>query len=238
MLHLPRQRHALNANTGAVIWKTYTIADEPKPRGKNKEGVQLWGPAGGGVWAAPTVDAQRRAIYVATGNGYAEPRRQDSDAVLAFDMNSGKHPLVSQPLANDVWVGGCRPAMRENPNCPAELGPDLDFSMSPMLVEASRTARDLLIVQQKSGMVYAFDPDKKGAKVWEYRASPGGGMGGQWGAAADDRQAYFSVNGTAGKTPAVCAPCTSTPAPRCGRRKPRRDCAAPSAAAAPRRAPR
>ena len=27
---------ALDANTGAVVWKSYTIAEEPKPRGKNK----------------------------------------------------------------------------------------------------------------------------------------------------------------------------------------------------------
>jgi polyvinyl alcohol dehydrogenase (cytochrome) len=63
------------------------------------------------------------------------------------------------------------------------------------------TGGDLIIVQQKSGMAYALDPDKKGALVWQYRTSAGGGMGGQWGAAVDGAQAYFSVNGTAGKTP-------------------------------------
>jgi polyvinyl alcohol dehydrogenase (cytochrome) len=61
--------------------------------------------------------------------------------------------------------------------------------------------KDIILIQQKSGMVYGFDPDNKGAKVWEYRSSPGGAMGGQWGGAADDKQAYFSVNGTSGKTP-------------------------------------
>ena len=61
--------------------------------------------------------------------------------------------------------------------------------------------QEIILIQQKSGMVYGFDPDKKGEKVWEYRSSPGGSMGGQWGGAADDKQAYFSVNGTSGKTP-------------------------------------
>ena len=192
---------ALNANTGAVIWKAYTIADEPKPRGKNPKGITAWGPAGGGIWAAPTVDAKRKAIYVATGNGYTEPAVLTTDAVLAFDMNSGKLLWSQQPLANDVWVGGCRPTNPpDNPNCPEKLGPDFDFSASPMLVKQTN-GKELVVIQQKSGMVYAFDPDKKGEKVWEYRSSPGGGMGGQWGGAADDRQAYFSVNGTAGKTP-------------------------------------
>jgi polyvinyl alcohol dehydrogenase (cytochrome) len=190
---------ALNANTGAVIWKTYTV-DELKSRGKNKQGVALWGPAGGGVWAAPTVDAKRKTIYVATGNGYSDPPQLTTDAVLALDMDTGKLKWSQQPLANDVWAGGCRANDTSNPNCPAALGPDYDFSASPMLVKAPN-GRELLLIIQKSGMVYAFDPDKKGEKVWEYRSSPGGGMGGQWGGAADDRQAYFSVNGTAGKTP-------------------------------------
>jgi polyvinyl alcohol dehydrogenase (cytochrome) len=43
---------ALDASTGAVVWKTYTIAEEPKKRGVTKEGVQAWGPSGGGIWAA------------------------------------------------------------------------------------------------------------------------------------------------------------------------------------------
>jgi len=185
---------ALDANTGAVIWKSYTIPDAPKPRGKNKDGVQLWGPAGAGVWAAPTVDVQRRAIYVATGNAYAEPNSRNSDAVVAFDMASGRILWSFQPT-QDVWVGGCKPGA-ENPNCPNDLGPDHDFSMSPVLARRSNGS-DLLIVQQKSGMAYAIDPDKQGALVWQYKTSDGNGLGGQWGAASDGRQVYFSVNGPA-----------------------------------------
>jgi polyvinyl alcohol dehydrogenase (cytochrome) len=191
---------ALDANTGSVVWKSFAIADEPKSRGTNKDGVPLWGPAGAGIWAAPTVDPARRAIYVATGNGYADPPVPTIDAVLAFDMDTGAIRWVNQPIADDVWAGGCRAGGPENPNCPAKLGPDHDFSASPMLVKRS-DGRDILIVQQKSGMAYGFDPDKQGALVWQYRTSPGGGMGGQWGAAADERRAYFSVNGTAGQTP-------------------------------------
>jgi polyvinyl alcohol dehydrogenase (cytochrome) len=192
---------ALNANTGAVIWKSYTIAEEPKVRGKNSRGITAWGPAGGGIWSAPTIDAKRKVVYVATGNGYAEPAQLTTDAVLAFDMNTGKLLWSQQPLANDVWTGGCRPTNPpDNPNCPATLGPDFDFSASPMLVKQPN-GKDIILIQQKSGMVYGFDPDNKGAKVWEYRSSPGGAMGGQWGGAADDKQAYFSVNGTSGKTP-------------------------------------
>jgi polyvinyl alcohol dehydrogenase (cytochrome) len=190
---------ALDANTGRVIWKTYMVP-EPKPRGKSKDGVTLYGPAGAGIWAAPTVDAKRKAVYVATGNSYADPPVETSNAVVAMDMETGAIRWVAQPLKGDVWVGGCPANVKDNPNCPANPGPDLDFSASPALAKGTK-GKDLLIIQQKSGMAYAFDPDQKGKLVWEYRTSPGGGMGGQWGTAVDDRQAYFSVNGTAGKTP-------------------------------------
>jgi len=38
---------AFDANSGQQIWKTYTIAEAPKPTRKNSKGVQLWAPAGG-----------------------------------------------------------------------------------------------------------------------------------------------------------------------------------------------
>jgi polyvinyl alcohol dehydrogenase (cytochrome) len=191
---------SLDANTGSVLWKSYSIVEEPKPRATNKDGVQLWGPAGGGIWSAPTIDAKRRAVYVATGNGYAEPAQRTTDAVLALDMDTGKIRWTYQPAQNDVWIGGCKAENPGNPNCPEKLGPDHDFSMSPVLARRSN-GDDLLVVQQKSGMAYALDPDKQGAVVWQYRTSPGSGMGGQWGAAADDKQVYFSVNGTLSQTP-------------------------------------
>jgi polyvinyl alcohol dehydrogenase (cytochrome) len=192
---------ALDASTGRVIWKSYTIPEEPKPRAKNTQGVQTWGPAGGGIWSAPTIDAQRRAIYVTTGNNYAEPAQPTTDAVLALDLETGRIRWSFQPTANDVWAGGCgRQNTPENPNCPATLGPDHDFSISPVLAKRS-TGQDIVIVQQKSGMAYALDPDRQGALVWQYKTSDGSALGGQWGAAVDDTQVYFGVNGTLSKTP-------------------------------------
>ena len=182
---------ALDANTGAVLWKRYTI-DEPKPRGKNKDGVPQWGPAGGGIWAAPTVDPKRNMIYVATGNNYAEPSQKTSDAVMALDMNSGTVKWVNQTTPNDNWTIGCRAENPDNPNCPAKLGPDHDFSASPSL--ATVNGRDLLVLPQKSGMSYALDPDREGAVVWSYRIGQGSGLGGQWGGAADEKNAYFGVS--------------------------------------------
>ena len=191
---------ALDASTGATIWKTYTIAEEAKKRGVTKEGVQAWGPAGGGIWAAPTIDARRRVLYVSTGNGYSDPPQPTTDAVIAMDLDKGTIKWVNQPGVREVWMMGCQAKNPDNPRCPAEQGPDHDFSASPMLTKKSN-GQDILIIQSKSGMVYAFDPDKNGAKIWEYRSSPGSGLGGQWGGAVDGKLAYFGVNGTFLPTP-------------------------------------
>jgi polyvinyl alcohol dehydrogenase (cytochrome) len=181
---------ALDASTGEPIWKTYTIQEAPKPRGKSTTGAQLWGPAGGGIWSSPTIDVARRAIYVATGNGYADPPQNTTDAVIAMDMATGKVRWVSQVLPKDNWGMGC--GGRGNPSCPETVGPDYDFSASPAIATLAN-GRNLLVIPQKAGLGYALDPDKDGAIVWQYRFGRGSGIGGVWGAAVDGQNAYFAT---------------------------------------------
>lgn len=181
---------ALDASTGEVVWKTYSIAESPKPRGKSTTGAQLWGPAGGGIWSSPTIDAKRGLIYVSTGNGYSDPPQPTTDAVIALEIQTGKVKWMNQVTPNDVWALGCGPT--KNPNCPENVGPDFDFSASPVLATLA-IGRDLIVIPQKSGVAYALDPDKSGALVWQYRFGRGSGIGGVWGAAADQQQAYFAV---------------------------------------------
>jgi polyvinyl alcohol dehydrogenase (cytochrome) len=182
---------ALDANTGAVVWKTYMV-DAPQPRGKNKEGIQMSGPAGGGIWSSPTVDTKRGTVYVATGNGYADPPQKMTNAVVAMDAQTGAVKWVRQTTPNDSWTLGCQPKNPDNPACPETLGPDHDFSASPSI--ATVNGRDLLVLPQKSGIAWALDPDKNGDVVWQRRIGQGSGLGGQWGGAVDGQQAYFGVS--------------------------------------------
>jgi polyvinyl alcohol dehydrogenase (cytochrome) len=64
---------ALDAATGKVMWKSYTIAEPAHPTRKNQQEVQLWGPSGAGIWSSPTIDLKRRAVYVTTGDSYSDP---------------------------------------------------------------------------------------------------------------------------------------------------------------------
>jgi polyvinyl alcohol dehydrogenase (cytochrome) len=181
---------AIDANTGAQLWKTYTIG-ESQPRGKSKTGVQMFGPAGGSIWSTPTVDAKRGLVYVATGNGYADPPQPGTDAVIAMDLKTGAVKWMQQLQPDDQWAMGCGPTNPDNPACPATLGPDYDFSASPVLTQAGK--RELLVLPQKSGIAWAIDPDNKGTVVWQYRFGKGSGLGGQWGTAIEGDTAYFGV---------------------------------------------
>jgi polyvinyl alcohol dehydrogenase (cytochrome) len=183
---------ALDAKNGAVIWKTYTVADTPAPRGKSSAGVPLWGPSGSAIWSAPTIDAKRRVLYIATGNTYSGPPQPSSDAVIAIDLKTGAIQWTKQATPSDIYVTGC--GRSANPNCPDTNGPDVDFGSAPILATLA-DGRDLIVIGQKSGIGWAFDPDKQGDVVWQYRAGEGGALGGiEWGSAVDGTHAYFAVS--------------------------------------------
>jgi polyvinyl alcohol dehydrogenase (cytochrome) len=181
---------ALDARTGKQIWKAYTIPDAAKPTGlRNSAGTPLWGPSGAAVWSAPTVDAKLGAIYVATGNSYADPDSAYADAVIAFDLASGKMLWSHQLTANDRWNIAC--VAPDKANCPEKQGDDFDFGAPPIL-RSLADGRRLLIAGQKSGIVYALDPDRRGNIVWQTRIGHGGPLGGiEWGGGADDNFVYY-----------------------------------------------
>ena len=181
---------ALDGSSGALLWKSYTVPPS-EPRAKTKDGVQLYGPAGGGIWSAPTIDVRRGLLYVSTGNGYAEPAQPTTNAVLALDLRSGAIRWAKQLLAKDIWVMGCEAHNKGNPACPETLGPDYDFSAPPILTRGA--GRELLVLPQKSGLAFALDPARQGELVWKVRFGHGSGLGGQWGAAVEGGRAFFGV---------------------------------------------
>jgi len=181
---------ALDSATGRQIWKAYTIPEAPRPTNRNAIGTQLYGPAGAAVWSAPTIDVQRHAVYVATGNSYSNPPAETSDAILAFDLATGRMLWHRQTTAKDSFVVACYGT--DQTNCPEDHGPDSDFGQSPILVSL-HNGRRVLVVGQKSGVVYALDPDQEGKILWQTRVGKGGPFGGiMWGSAADEERVYVA----------------------------------------------
>jgi polyvinyl alcohol dehydrogenase (cytochrome) len=182
---------ALDVVTGKQVWKTYTV-DQPRPTKKNAIGTQLFGPSGAPIWSSPAIDPQRHAVYATTGNNYTDPTSERSDAFVAFDLDNGKVLWSRQMTSKDAYVAACR--MVDKTNCADSNGPDFDFGASPILADLGGGKR-VLVAGQKSGMVYALDPDHGGAKLWEQRVGQGGSMGGvQWGSAADRSNLYVAVS--------------------------------------------
>ena len=182
---------ALDARNGERLWKTYTIP-EPKPTRVNSAGTQMMGPSGVSVWSAPTVDVQRKVLYVGTGNEHSGPETTASDAVLAIDMETGKILWSKQLTLSDHWNVAC--VLPGQVNCPEKLGEDTDIGSSPILVSLAGGKR-LLLVGQKSGVMWALDPDAQGKVVWQQRIGKGGILGGiMWGPATDAEKVYVPVS--------------------------------------------
>jgi polyvinyl alcohol dehydrogenase (cytochrome) len=216
---------ALDANTGAILWKTYTVPNEP-------------GYSGGAVWSStPVVDPQRGSLYITTGNNYTVPQsildcaalgdpaavkacvdavpgaaQNYFDAILSLDLDTGAVKWGRSMIPFDSWNIACIFSVPGNEdNCTDPKGPDYDFGNGAMLYKtrkADGTPRDLVAAGQKSGIFWAVDPDT-GAIVWSTRVGPGGSLGGmQWGSATDGERIYAAVSnaGEGGNAPWALVP--------------------------------
>jgi polyvinyl alcohol dehydrogenase (cytochrome) len=185
---------ALDANSGNLLWKGYTIATVAAPTRRNDAGVQMFGPAGASVWSSPTIDRSRKLVYVTTGNSYSDPASDGGNAFVAFKLGTGERAWVHQATAGDAYTMACNANAAGQGNCPQANGPDVDFGNSAILVDLPG-GRRALIAGQKSGVVHALDPDRNGALLWRTTVGIGGTLGGvQWGSAADERYVYVAVS--------------------------------------------
>jgi polyvinyl alcohol dehydrogenase (cytochrome) len=243
---------ALDAATGKKIWQSYMAADAPAVVGKTKDGHNILAPSGMAIWSSPTIDAVKGRIYVGTGDNYSDPPTKTSDAVVALDMNDGKILWSVQFGKDDVYRIDCGDPPREG--CSPPTNPEFDLGASPILVSrvpvkpGGRVAavdrsqlrelkrQDALILGQKTGLIYAVDPDAQGKLLWHARVGAGGLLGGvQWGPATDGTNVYVAVSDLAfqGRSPdptkggGISAYRVSdgqllwrTPPPGCGDRRP------------------
>jgi polyvinyl alcohol dehydrogenase (cytochrome) len=192
---------ALDAATGKVIWKTYTIP-EPQQTTRSTTGTQLWGPSGGGVWSTPVLEPDRNRMYIAVGDNYSAPATPTSDAIMALAMDTGKVLWTTQATAGDAWNVACleAPNSAARAHCPSGAGPDHDFASAPVLATIAG-GRRILLAGQKSGMLYGLNPDT-GDYVWKTQVGEGGVLGGiEWGFAVDGTRAYVSLSNALEKKP-------------------------------------
>lgn len=186
---------AVDANTGNILWKTYTIPDN---------GGKPGGYSGNPVWQPPAIDPDRGLLYVGTGNNYAVPASVTAcvkanphadctapddhfNSALALDLQTGQIRWAKKVGTYDAWTVACF-ISPPGTNCPAPPGPDYDLSGSgPNLLN------NLVVFGQKSGFLWAFAPED-GTLRWSTAVGPGGIFGGiEWGTATDGKSIYVAI---------------------------------------------
>ncbi|MGK2287208.1 outer membrane protein assembly factor BamB family protein [Pedomonas sp. V897] len=181
---------ALDIETGAEKWTHFTVPNPPTEQGKTAVGTPILGPSGAAVWTSPTLDLKRGVLYHGSSENYSSPADDNSDAVFAVDLKTGKRRWHHQLLAGDAWNSTC--VMKDHPNCPVEKGPDFDLSASILVIDIGG-GKDVLIAAPKSGMMTALDPDT-GQRLWQTRVGRGSMQGGvHFGMAAEGTRIYVPI---------------------------------------------
>jgi len=188
---------ALNSLTGEEIWTMHTMEDATPQRDRG-DGTMLLGPSGAPIWNSPAVDEERGLVYVGTGESTSEPAHKNTDAIIAIDLEDGSIRWSFQATANDIFVVGC--GRVRGLNCPKPedtVMRDVDFGASMILGKTS-DGKDALFAGQKSGTVWALNPDS-GELIWRQDFGEGSPLGGiHWGIAYDGKHVYAPINRSVG----------------------------------------
>jgi polyvinyl alcohol dehydrogenase (cytochrome) len=201
---------ALNAQTGRILWRTYSVPDVPMTNG-------IPGYAGATMFAPPAVSVSLGLVYGTFGQPYHVPASvtachaaQDAAAggfdesceapgalwksIVAFDLQTGQprwsyrmnrsHGLcASQPLA----VTWCAP---DSDGEKWDLG---GSGANVMRLRMNNRWRDVVGIGAKSGVYTLFDAGT-GEVIWSTLIGPGGDQGGvEWGTAFDGARIYVPI---------------------------------------------
>ncbi|HEY0686492.1 MAG TPA: PQQ-binding-like beta-propeller repeat protein [Steroidobacter sp.] len=184
---------ALDATTGKKIWTAHTM-EEAKPVRDRGDGKMIYGPSGAPIWTSPAIDAKRGVLYVGTGEATSEPAAPTTDAILAIDLKDGRIRWSFQATENDIFLTACA-RNRNGLNCPKNsVHRDVDFGASVIIAQRA-DGSDVLLAGQKSGTLWALDPDRDGKLLWRQDFGEGSPLGGiHWGIAYDGTRVFAPIN--------------------------------------------
>jgi len=102
---------ALDATTGKILWKSYTIPG-PGETGHNTwpKDNDSWKRGGAGIWNTPTVDPKTETLFFSTSNAAPDwngsERAGDNEwsaSIVAMDAKTGKIKWGYQMVHHDLW---------------------------------------------------------------------------------------------------------------------------------------
>ncbi|MFT4824486.1 MAG: polyvinyl alcohol dehydrogenase (cytochrome) [Halioglobus sp.] len=184
---------AYNGADGTQRWQSYSIPTEPKEVARTSVGTRILSPSGAPVWSSPTLDPANNRLFFGTGENYSTPADDNSDAIIAVRMDTGKRIWKRQVFSGDAWNVACMMSV-EHPNCPPEQGPDFDQGSSPLLIDAGKLGK-VLVAGHKDGSVIAYDAEQGQKQPWVTRIGRGSIQGGvHFGMAAEGTRVYAPIN--------------------------------------------
>jgi len=199
---------ALNAQTGRILWRTYSLPDNGGVPG---------GYAGATMFSPPAVDLQAGLVYGTFGQPYREPASVTAcnaaapngfsesceqpgsylESIVAFDLKTGEPRWSYRVWGHDPWVRACGSQPPTVTWCAPESDHekwDLGGSGANVFqLGTGKNARDVVGVGEKSGVYIVLDA-KTGEFIWNTLIGPGGDQGGfEWGTAYDGDRIYVSL---------------------------------------------
>ena len=140
---------ALDAETGAEAWKTYTIPAPGEPGSETWTG-DTWKVGGGSVWMQPNYDDETGILYLGTGNGgpwMPDARPGDNlytTAVMSIAIDDGAILGHFQYHWNDAW--------------------DWDEVSAPILMPINRDGKDIkgLVHAGRNGYIWSMERTAEG----------------------------------------------------------------------------
>ncbi len=191
---------SLDAESGDKLWAWHSTPDASLQK-TDAGGKEHFGPSGASSWTTPAIDIKRGRIYIGTGQNFSPPATDTSDSIIALDMQTGELVWKFQAIQGDVWNGAC---LNGGPNCPENAGDDFDFGASVIMADLP-DGQQLLLAGQKSGEVFALNPDPQGAVgevLWRNRISQGTSNGGvHWGMALSGERLFVAISDPESETP-------------------------------------
>ena len=130
---------------------------------------KIWSIRCGRVERSDDRSSTQTPCNVGTSNAYVPvPDGGASDAILAFDVRTGKLLWSQQLLEDDANLNGCGDTPEEyQKNCPGkQQGPNDDIGAPPIL-HTLESGRQILIASQESRTTTVLDPDRNGAIIWQ-----------------------------------------------------------------------
>jgi polyvinyl alcohol dehydrogenase (cytochrome) len=186
---------SLEPATGRQQWRYDTMPDA-KPVRDRGDGKMLMGPSGAPIWNSPVVDETRGLIFFGTGESNSPPAHRNTDALIAIRLKDGTEAWSHQATSDDIFNVGCglnpAPGRLNCVKAPETVFRDVDFGAS-LILGRLKSGKDVLFAGQKSGTVWALDPDT-GKVIFRRDIGSGAPNGGiHWGIAFQDDTLYVPV---------------------------------------------